>query len=246
MKPELNRSLVLPCADLSAAQRDGMFRLMSGHFLGVTRSQFERDLAEKNCAILVMQGARLVGFSILLAYESAFEGQPVSVLYSGDTIMAREAWGSTVLARSWIATANALRQSHPRGPYYWLLLTSGFRTYRFLPVFWRAFWPRHDHTPDPAERRLLDHLASERFGEQYDPATGIVRFRQPQKLLPELAQVPVGRIANPHVACFLARNPGHARGDELVCLTSLSPDNLTAAGRRMLPAADHETASRAG
>jgi hypothetical protein len=30
-----------------------------------------------------------------------------------------------------------------------------------------------------------------------------------------------------YVAFFLSRNPGHAAGDELVCLTELSPANLT-------------------
>ena len=39
---------------------------------------------------------------------------------------------------------------------------------------------------------------------------------------------------DPHVAFFLKRNPGHGDGDELVCLTELSDDNLTRAGRRMV------------
>jgi hypothetical protein len=32
----------------------------------------------------------------------------------------------------------------------------------------------------------------------------------------------------------MERNPGHADGDELVCLAELSDANLTAAGRRMV------------
>jgi hypothetical protein len=53
-------------------------------------------------------------------------------------------------------------------------------------------------------------------------------------LLGPLGDVPTGRELNAHIAFFLTRNPGHAAGDELACLTEITEDNLTAAGRRML------------
>lgn len=229
-----NISFALPRAELSDRERQEMFSLFGEHFTGVTRTEFERDLAEKNRVILVRRESRLVGFSTLLAYETSFDDQPVSVIYSGDTIMAREAWGSAALARAWIATVNELRASYPHGLFYWLLLTSGFRTYRFLPVFWKEFWPRFDARAPREKQRLLDHLASERFGSKYEPRTGLVRFHHPQRLRRSLAEVPAGRMTDPHVVHFLDCNPRHAEGDELVCLASLSADNLTAAGQRML------------
>ena len=45
----------------------------------------------------------------------------------------------------------------------------------------------------------------------------------------------------PHIAFFLATNPGHVRGDELVCLTELCDENLTRAGRRMIEPHHHES-----
>ena len=228
-------SIVVPRAELAAAQTGEMFALLTAHFEGVTRAQFERDLTEKSHAILITRDERLVGFSTLLAYETVFEQTPVSVVYSGDTIVAPEAWGTTALPRAWIAAVNQLRVTLPRGRYYWLLLTSGFRTYRFLPVFWREFFPCFERATPPESQRLLHHLARERFGEQYDAGSGLVRFTQPQRLRAELNQIPEGRAAaDPHVDFFLRHNPDCARGDELVCLTELSPDNLTAAGRRMV------------
>jgi hypothetical protein len=130
---------------------------------------------------------------------------------------------------------NSLRVIMPRGRYYWLLLTSGFRTYRFLPVFWREFFPRFERPTPPESQRLLHHLAAERFGARYDPGSGLVRFAQPQRLRAELNRIPEGRAAaDPHVDFFARCNPGCAQGDELVCLTELSPENLTTAGRRMV------------
>ena len=228
-----NSFAIVARVELTPALTNEMFQLLASHFDGVTRARFTRDLAEKNWVVVVRRDTRLVGFSTLLAYESSFDGEPVSVVYSGDTIVAPEAWGTTALARGWITAVNQLRERYSRGKYYWLLLTSGFRTYRFLPVFWREFFPRH-HAATPADiKRFRDQLAAERFGEQYDSRSGIVRFPHPQRLRGELKVVPAGRIADPHVAFFVTRNPGHARGDELVCLTELCPENLTAAGRRM-------------
>lgn len=223
-------------AALTPTQRGEMFALLVRHFDGVTRAQFDRDLAEKNWALLVRCDGRLAGFTTLHAYQSAFEGGKVNVIYSGDTIMEPEAWGTTALARGWIALVNRLRAAMPPGPCHWLLLTSGFRTYRFLPVFWREFWPCHVSATPPAARRLLAHLARERFGPGFDERGGVVRLPQPQRLHAALREVPLARTVDPHIAFFLARNPGHAGGDELVCLTELGPENLTPAGERMVRA----------
>jgi hypothetical protein len=227
-------AVVVPVDDFGSSLRDELFALLSSHFEGVTREQFEIDLSEKNYVILLRRDDRLVGFSTLRAYETTYANGPVSVIYSGDTIVAPEAWGTTALPRAWIASVNELRATYPRGRYYWLLLTSGFRTYRFLPLFWREFLPVFDAVDKPEARELLNHLASEKFGAQFNRRTGIVRFTHPQRLCPELREIPSERLADPHVQFFAARNPGHVRGDELVCLTELSPENLTAAGRRMV------------
>jgi hypothetical protein len=226
-------SILVRRAQLSPSQMNQMYGLLDRHFDGVTREQFDRDLAEKNWVILLAREERLVGFSTLLAYESSFRRAPVSVIYSGDTIVAREAWGTPALPRAWIAAVNQVRATVPRGQYFWLLLTSGFRTYRFLPVFWREFYPRFDRSTPTRQQELLEHLARERFGPQYDPGSGIVRFSQPQRLRSDASGIPENRSADLHVSFFASRNPGWAQGDELVCLTELIPENLTAAGRRM-------------
>ena len=231
--PSLTSGL-LPRDTISCTQRDEMYALLSQHFDGVTRGQFERDLAEKNWVVEIRREGRLLGFSTLLVCEAHFDGRALTAIYSGDTIVAPEAWGSPALARTWIAAVNHLRAAFPSRACYWLLLTSGFRTFRFLPVFWREFFPRPDVSTPPVARRLLDHLAGARYGESYEAAAGIVRFPHPQRLRGSLGDVPAGRANDARVAFFLARNPGHARGDELACLTEISAENLTAAGRRML------------
>lgn len=219
--------------DLTFSIVDAMFQLLAEHFDGVTRQRFVCDLAEKNRVLLLFRETLLVGFSTLLAYTTQFDGTPINVIYSGDTIVSPAAWGTTALPRAWVAGVNELRSSLPEHRCYWLLLTSGFRTYRFLPVFWREFFPRFDRTTPTEIDQLLKHLAQEQFGGQFDSSNGIVRFAQPQKLTCHLQKVDGERAGNPHIAFFEQRNPGHACGDELVCLTEISEQNLTRAGQRI-------------
>jgi hypothetical protein len=221
--------------DLSAAQREAMFDILQKNFDGVTLEQFNQDLMEKDLALLVEEDNRLMGFSTMVAYSTAFQGEPINVIYSGDTIVNPEAWGSTALPRAWVAGVRRLQATLPLGRCYWLLLSSGFRTYRFMSVFWRHFYPCHDKSPDTATHELLVQLAHRRFGDQFDRERGVVRFRHPQRLRDGLKEIPTGRERDPHTEFFLKRNPGYLQGDELVCLTEICPENLTRAGRRMMP-----------
>ena len=224
---------------LDAGVRDAMFTLLTSHFIGVDQSTFERDLDEKSHVILLEDDAAgLRGFSTIVVYESRAVNRPIWVVYSGDTIVDRAWWGTAALARTWV---RAVRQLAPANAtdVYWLLLTSGFRTYRFLPLFFRDFQPRHDaDTHD--EHHLLRLLARERFREQYDEASGIVKLRTPQVLTPDLVALPAGRLTDPHVAFFVAQNPGFVDGDELACLTRIDDSNLTPAARRMTRASATE------
>jgi hypothetical protein len=220
-------------SDVTEGERSAMLRLLDSHFEGVRSDAFERDLADKDWVLLIEEDGVLRGFSTLLLYETRHAGEALTVVYSGDTIMDRRAWGSSALSRCWIGSVRALRRLHPAGRLYWLLLSSGFRTYRFLPVFWREFHPRFDGGAAPGMRERLDFLATERLGARYRPERGIARLEPPQVLRPELRELPAARRDDPHVSFFLERNPGWESGDELVCLTEIGYENLTPAGRRM-------------
>jgi hypothetical protein len=223
---------------LTSTDRDELFALLSEHFDGVLPDQFQRDLDEKDWVLRIRSGppasSRLIGFTTLQASTALHERRTIRVLYSGDTIMAPEGWGSPVLAKAWIALVHRMQAEHPHDPWYWLLLSSGFRTYRFLPVFWRDFWPRFDQDTPVGMHTLLTTLAQHRFGAQFDAQRGVVRFDRPQRLRGELAEVPAGRATDPHIRYFLACNPGHADGDELVCLAPINDDNLSTAGVRVV------------
>ena len=147
------RADVLPRAAVTAPMREQMFHLLSAHFDGVERALFDADLDEKDEVITLSDAdGALRGFSTLRAWRLELDGQALWALFSGDTIVDQAAWGSPALARGWLEAALRLRERAGGEPVYWMLICSGFRTYRFLPVFFHQFFPRHD-APTPPETK---------------------------------------------------------------------------------------------
>ncbi len=226
---------VRPVERLSPGERGEMFALMGRYFANVSRTVFERDLSEKEwCILLTDASGRVKGFSTMMLVRAEVDDRSVAAVYSGDTIVDREHWGESILSRLWSGQAFDLASRLPEEPVYWFLLSSGYKTYRFLTTFFEEFYPTHERETPPRVKRVMDTLAHARFPGRFDPEAGVVYPENAAPLRPGVADVTGRRLADPHVAFFVRANPGHARGDELVCLTELATDNLTPAGRRIL------------
>jgi hypothetical protein len=168
-----------------------------------------------------------------MVLDAFVDGRPIKALFSGDTIVDRHHWGDRALPQTGGRLALKLADEWPEAELYWFLISQSFRTYRFLPVFFREFYPRCD-TPTPAAmRHVIDALAEKKLGAQYDPAAGVVRL-QSYKLRPGMAEATPKRCEDPHVRFFIERNPGHVAGEELCCIARLSRENFTAAALRVL------------
>ncbi len=230
------KSVCLPTLRLTAADREQMFDLLLKNFSGVDRATFDADLDEKNRVILIREHGELYGFSTFLYYTTRYRDERLGIVYSGDTIIEPDARGTLELPRTWIRAVRETAAGYRTDRQFWLLIVSGFRTYRFLPVFWKDFYPRHDRQIPPEAQDLLHHLATQRFGKLFDTDRGTVRFPRPQMLRESLAALPASRLSDPHVRFFERANPGWRNGDELVCLTEISDTNLTTAGRRIVSA----------
>lgn len=213
--------------DLGPVTRADMFNLYAQYYGGTSEALFFGDLADKQYAVILRDdGGRLQGFSSIKVWQEDFAGQTIRVMYSGDTIVHQDHWGQQALAFTWIDFSGALKSAAPQFPLYWLLLVKGHRTYRYLRAFYRVFHPAPLRETPPEAQRLIDHLARGKFGAFYDGNTGVVRFPQSRgHLKPDWAEVPQKDRRRPDVFFFLERNPGYARGDELVCLAEVSLDN---------------------
>lgn len=237
---------VVARACLTAADRDEMYGLLLGYFAGTTRGQFEDDLAEKEAAVLLRDAetGRIQGFSTLMRIAASVDARDIVAFFSGDTIVAQQYWGEGELSRLWsrtvFAEADRILAKAPRTGVYWFLICSGYKTWRFLPVFFRQFYPNPDVSTPPQVQRILDALGARKFGSQYCPETGVIRLRAATPLRGGVAEVTAQRLRDPRVAFFARMNPGHAWGDELACLAELSRANLTRAGERTVGSGERD------
>jgi hypothetical protein len=231
---------VVDPGSLSSGECEAMYRLLETYFAGTSRTQFDADLAEKECAILLRDAdsGQIQGFSTSMRLTNQVDGETIVAFFSGDTIVAREYWGDTLLSRLWSHTIFSAAESaiaaNEAARAYWFLICSGYRTWRFLPVFFREFYPNPQTPTPPRVQKLMDTLGRQKFGDQYLPGAGVVRFHAAAPLRPGISDVTEERLHDPYVAFFARMNPGHVCGDELACLTEVSRANLTRAGARMV------------
>jgi hypothetical protein len=195
---------------VSGDDRASMLALLQGYFDRVLPERFDEDLDEKDWVILLRDRATgtLAGFTTLMRFTCASEPGIVA-LFSGDTIVRREAWNELLLARAWSRLAFGLASIEAGMAVYWFLICSGFRTYRFLPVFFRDFYPRFDAATPARQREIYDRLATAKFGGQYNVETGVVVPDWPMPLQAGSCDAP--SRPDPHVSFFLAANPGLPR-----------------------------------
>ncbi|WP_313950150.1 hypothetical protein [Accumulibacter sp.] len=225
---------VVDVADIPDADRRAMYALYERYYDGSSWPLFAADLADKNRVLMLRdETGALQGFSTMAIYQRCFDGVPVRVLFSGDTVVDERHWGQQALAFTWLRLAGAMKTEQPEVPLYWLLISKGHRTYRYLPTFSRAFDPSPDGNAVGKLGALKDFLARDRFGGDYDATAGVVRFAQSRgHLRSAYAEVPEAHRRLSEVAYFLERNPGYARGDELVCLCELAAEQLQPIARR--------------
>lgn len=224
-------------ADLSSRERTLMFDLMDRHYANVTQATFNADLDEKVWVIQIVQQSTgdLCGFSTQMLLEATVGRRPIKALFSGDTIIDRRHWGDQALTHIWGRLALSLVDDSPHDELYWFLISQGYKTYRFLPVFFHEFYPRYDVPIPNRIRDVIEALGRKKFPEGYDAAAGVVRAHSHQYRLREgIADVTPERRRDPHVQFFTERNPGHALGDELCCIAPLSRANFTDAAYRVI------------
>ena len=239
MTRESLHSRIVPVEQVTEREREAMFAIFARHYDCVRFEKFISDLREKDCVLMLRNQTGLVcGFSTQRILRVTVKGQAIRAVFSGDTIVDRAYWGEQELGRCWCRYVSSVYAEEPDVLLYWFLISKGYRTYLYLPLFFERFYPNCRSRTPSFEQLVQDTLAGTKFPADYDPDRGVVAFAQPQgQLKPHLAEIPARRLRDPHVQFFLQRNPGYRNGDELACLAEISPCNMKLFAGRILAAA---------
>jgi hypothetical protein len=215
-------------SDISEPLKKEMFRLMEKHYSNMFWNDFIGDLSEKHWVILLLTPENeLVGFStqLLLIPEGNQEFENCVVLFSGDTIISHEYWGSIALPVAFLQLVSMIRKNHPGKLIYWMLISKGLRTYKFLSVFLKEYYPCHFAPIPPFIANLMQVMGKKKFGENYNPEKGIIEAHAKSQYLKESFQ-PETKKNNRIADFFYKCNPGFNKGDELLCMAEISERNL--------------------
>ena len=227
---------LVPIGELTGNQRDEMFRLMDRHYVNVLREIFDKDLDEKDQVILMTDpvSQQILGFSTQLLVDLVIDSRPVLVLFSGDTIVDPRYWTRNPLATIWGRWVLELIDD-AAVPLYWFLISKGYKTYRFLPLFFNEFFPVFDRATPSWASHLIQEFGDWKYPNQFDPELGLLRARPEScRLRPGVADLHPSRLHDDHVRFFAQANPDHARGDELCCVAALTRENFTNAAYRVI------------
>lgn len=238
-RPAATVTHIRSVVELTSTERDGLFQLMQRCYDGVCREAFERDLSEKQWVIVVSDAEGIPrGFSTQMLIPS-LDFPEVDALFSGDTIVDPAWWNQHDMSGVWGQLALSLIDREPNRRLVWFLISKGYKTYRYLPLFFHEFYPRFDQSTPIEYQRLINSFGEQKFGQRFNSNCGIVRAGPDDyRLRAEVAPLQANRLRSPHVRFFVANNPGYATGDELCCVAALTRSNFTSAAYRVIAAAD--------
>lgn len=229
------RATTLEVRSLTPPQREQMLTLMQRIYEGVEPADFARDLDAKQWVILLLDRDRLgvVGFSTIALEQVSFRDRPAELLFSGDTVIDPAYWGQKVLDAAFARFLVWRKVRRPWRPFFWLLLSAGFKTYLLILNYFPNAFPRVDGSPDPEEAAFLEDYCRKRWGEDFDRDRGVVRLSGNYRVRTGIAPITEAELRHPDIAFFSSRNPGHLVGEELVCLAQVRLGDLVAAFGRI-------------
>jgi len=226
---------IIEVATLTQAERDRMFQLMETHYGNTRLEDFERDLKEKEWVLFLTDAdtGQIAGFSTQKLIHLEHNGKPIVALFSGDTVIEKDHWGSMALSLCFGELMLKLINKYTESTIYWMLISKGLRTYKYLPIFFLNYYPCHDKETPEDILQLRDTLGYMLFPDSYNKESGIIKAKADGQFLKEDFQAEP-KEKKPHEIFFFEKNPGCHEGDELICLAELSMDNLNAFIKRIL------------
>ncbi len=224
MKKELV-SETLRVKKIKRSDVERMYLLFSEYYDNHTLQTFEHDLFEKDHVILLRdkKNNELQGFSTLLRVPLKKLGKKVIGVYSGDTVVRKDYWGSSVLGITFLKYLWKLKVKSPGTAVYWFLISKGYKTYLLMAKNFSIYYPRYDQETPSEYKRLMDEFYSSKFKENYESETGLITFEgHACALKHNVSDITSDLLTEPRIAFFQQQNPKWADGQELTCIAKMT------------------------
>ncbi len=229
--------ILAPRQELSSSQADRLFELMRDSYDHVSEARFFNDLENKQfVGLLCNPQGSIEGFTTFGINPGQTGTDAYNIIFSGDTVISPQSWGTSEMITGGLHAAGRIMAHDTTRKWYWFLISKGHRTYLYLPFYFHHFYPSPELNGHSAKlRSIVEHCAGKLYPGHWDPEKGVISFQQPHgQLKAGLAKATFDKKDKKHVAFFLQKNPHFHRGDELACITELSPENVREKARNHL------------
>ncbi|MBI2520389.1 MAG: hypothetical protein HYV97_08220 [Bdellovibrio sp.] len=223
------QSAIVPIADVSKTEKKEMFDLYFRYFENVTLDIFLDHISHKSHVIILtdQRSHTIKGFCTCMVIKLNLAGENILGVFTGDTIIEKSHWGEQELVRAFTYYCGQIAALHKQEAIYWLLISKGYKTYRFLPVFTKKFYPNHSNIFPDSLKQIRNALASHLYPEEFDPNTDLITFKNKiGNLRLGVGDINEIRLQDPDIEFFAKKNPEHMLGVELACLAKLCSSNL--------------------
>jgi hypothetical protein len=216
---------IVSVARLSDGQHQRMFEVFADYYANVSCERFLEDLGRKDDVILLLDSRNVIqGFSTMKNLSCVVKGKKVQGLFSGDTVVAKEYWGQRVLGRAFLRYLFTQKLKHPFVPYYWYLISKGYKTYLLMANNFEDHHPRLEAAMSRWDKAVLDAFGTTLYPHEYSPATGLITFPEShghvRKGVADIDEALLDKY--PRIAFFVEKNPTWFHGTELACIARMT------------------------
>jgi len=192
--------------EISQSEIEEMYILMTEFYNNVDKDVFLKDFKEKDYCI-------------------NFENEEIYGVFSGDTIIDKENWGNLTLFKVFANFFFPFGEKYKN--FYWFLIVKGYKTYKFLPTFYKEFYPNYKLETPEKFKNIMDLFGEIKYSDEYNKESGVIEYKGIKDSLKKgVADITEKELKDKNIQFFLESNPNYEKGNDLVCITSLKIENL--------------------
>jgi len=216
----------VPVSTLIQSEIEELFELYSVYYENLNKEQFIIDLKNKTSVILMKnRKGEVKGFSTLTNFRLLNHPDKPYCLYSGDTIIHEDYWGTSALTMEFLKNILIEKIKHPFSNVWWFLISKGYKTYLLLANNFHEYYPRVGVKTPKEKMDIIECLSEMVYPNHFNRETGLITFEDSKH---EKLKVFVAPITdqmcdkNIKIKFFQDANPNWERGDELACIGKVS------------------------
>jgi hypothetical protein len=220
-------SKTLSISKLAPKDVSRMFDIFQKYYANASMNVFEKDLKSKDVVFLLLDSKtqEIQGFSTLVNLNVEVEGKVYTAAFSGDTIIEKAYWGQGALGVAFLKYLFTQKLKNPFKPYYWFLISKGFKTYVLMANNFGTHYPRHEEQTPPKFKKIIGAMSRELYGDRFEEETGLIVFNnedQKDALKDDVAPITLDMLKNDRISYFVKKNPDWIKGNELACLAEMT------------------------